>query len=93
MMMRCQNDDEGDMVMQTMNGEDNGEDEDDYDDGVKMKMTRMRLKTMMSSRNDDEMNGKCEDEDDEDGDAEYGGRLKVGEGDAGMMMTGCETVR
>ena len=87
MMMRCQNDDEGDMVMQTMNGEDNDEDEDDCDDGVKMKMTRMRLKTVMSSRNDDEMNGKCEDDDDEDGDAEDGGRWTVGEGDAGK---GCE---
>ena len=42
---------------------------------------------MMSSRNDDEMNGKCEDDDDEDGDAEDGGRWTVGEGDAGK---GCE---
>ena len=58
-----------------------------------MKLATMRLKMVMSSRNDDEMTGKCEDEDDQDGDAEDGGRLKVGEGDAGMMMTGCETVR
>ena len=57
-----------------------------------MKLATMRLKMVMSSRNDDEMNGKCEDEDDEDGDAEDGGRRTVGEGDAGKMTKGCKKI-
>ena len=39
-------------VTKTMNGDDD-EDEDEHDDGVNMKMTTMRLKIVMSSRNDE----------------------------------------